>query len=363
MSKITSKNQKKVNLSLQGGGAHGAYTWGVLDRLLEDERIIIEGVSGTSAGAMNAAVLVDGYERDGRKGAREELDKFWRAVSELGKTSPVQHFPLQKMFQNWNMDWSPAYMFFDVLTRVFSPYILNPLNINPLRDLLEKTIDFKRIRKSDAIHLFVTATSVTTGQPKIFGHKELTADSLMASACLPFMFQAVELEGDYLWDGGYMGNPAIWPLTYNCESSDIIIVEINPIIRREKPTKGKDIINRLNEISFNSSLIAEIKAIDFVNKLIDENHLKSDKYRKLNIHQIASTEEMSKLNASSKMNASWDFFCYLHDLGRNAADKWLTENFDKIGVCSSVDVEKAFLAEGKHPNTQKKYETVAKNAK
>jgi len=343
------KTSKKISLALQGGGSHGAYTWGVLDRLLEDERIEFEGISGTSAGAMNAAVMVDGYAKGGREGARQALDTFWYNVSEIGKLSPVRHMPMQKTFRHWNMDWSPAFSFFDILTRVFSPYQTNPLNINPLLEILEKTIDFKRLRKSDAIELFVTATSVTTGQPRIFDLSEISADAVMASACLPFLFQAVEMEGDYFWDGGYMGNPCIWPLTYNCKGSDIVIVEINPIIRKEKPVKGKDIINRLNEISFNSSLISEMRSIHFVNRLIESNNIKDPNYRKLNIHLIASTKEMLKLNASSKLNASWDFFVHLHKLGREAADCWLGNNFDAIGKHSSVDIEKAFLGNPKKP--------------
>jgi len=345
---------KRINLALQGGGAQGAYTWGVLDRLLEDKRLEIDGISGTSAGAMNAAVLADGYARNGREGARKTLDTFWYNVSALGHLSPIQHAPLQKMLNMWNMDWSPTFAFFDVLTRLYSPYQTNPLNINPLRDVLLQSVDFERIRKSDAIQLFVTATSVTTGQPKIFSHNELTADAVMASACLPFMFQAVEIEGDYYWDGGYMGNPSIWPLSYYCESSDIIIVEINPIVREEVPKDGKDIINRLNEISFNSSLVAEMRAINFVNKLIAAKHLQDKHYRSLNIHLVESAKEMVKMNASSKLNVSWEFFCYLHNLGRDAADRWLQKNFDFIGEKSSINIEQAFLGHVKHPKVKKK---------
>ncbi|MEI7668630.1 MAG: patatin-like phospholipase family protein [Pseudomonadota bacterium] len=344
------QNVKKINLALQGGGAHGAYTWGVLDRILEEERLEIEGISGTSAGAMNAAILVDGYIKNGRNGAKEALETFWHTISEMGEASPIQHAPFQKFIKMWNMDWSPTFLFYDIITRLFSPYQTNPFNINPLQEIIAKTIDFENLRKSDSIKLFVAATSVTTGQPKIFGTKEMTPDAVMASACLPFLFQSVEINNDYYWDGGYMGNPSIWPLTYNCVSKDILIVEINPIVRKEKPTEAKDIINRLNEISFNSSLIAEMRAINFVNKLIDDNHLQNNKeYKKLNIHLISSPEEMLKMNASSKMNASWDFFCHLHTLGRNAADKWIKENFDKIGVDSSINIEEVFLALVKQP--------------
>lgn len=345
---------KKINLALQGGGAHGAYTWGVLDKLLEDKRVEIEGISGTSAGAMNAAVLVDGYERNGREGAREALDTFWHNVSQLGRLSPIQHAPFQKILKSWNMDWSPSFAFFDTLTRIFSPYQTNPFNVNLLKSVIEKSIDFERLRNSDVIKLFVTATSVRTGQPRIFGHSELTADAVMASACLPFLFQAVEIEDDAYWDGGYMGNPSIWPLTYHCGTDDIVIVEINPIIRDGIPKEGKDIINRLNEISFNASLIAEMRAINFVNNLIDNKKLVDPDYRRLNIHLIASDKEMLKMNASSKLNVSWDYFCYLHKLGRLAASNWLTKNFDKIGVESSINIEEAFLAHVRHPKVRKK---------
>lgn len=341
---------KKINLALQGGGAHGAYTWGVLDRLLEDERIDIEGISGTSAGAMNAVILVDGYMKNGRQGAREALSTFWHSVNEIGKLSPLQHAPCQKFFGLWNMDWSPGYIFFDVLTRLFSPYQTNPLNVNPLQEIVKKSVDFDRIRQCDAIKLFIAATSVTTGQAKIFGTSEITADAIMASACLPFMFQAVEIKDDYYWDGGYVGNPSIWPLTYHCESKDILIVEVNPIIRREKPAEAKDIINRLNEISFNTSLIAEMRAVNFVNRLIDDNHLANNgKYSKINIHLISSAGQMSKMNASSKLNTSWEFLSYLHELGREQASIWIRESFDTVGVDSSVDIEEVFLAHVKNP--------------
>ncbi len=345
---------KKINLALQGGGAHGAYTWGVLDRLLEDERIEIEGISGTSAGAMNGAVFADGYAKGGREGARKALEEFWSNVSELGRFSPIQHAPLQEHLKTWDMDWSPSFAFFDVLTRIFSPYNTNPLNINPLKTILTESINFEHLRNSEEIKLFIAATSVSTGQPKIFSHNELTVDALMASACLPFLFQAVEIGDDGYWDGGYMGNPSIWPLTYHCESNDIVIVEINPIVRKGVPREAKDIINRLNEISFNASLIAEMRSIHFVNRLIDSNRLTDPDYRKMNIHLIASDKAMLKMNASSKFNASWEFFTYLHHLGKEAATRWLKATFDQIGVDSSIDIAEVFLAHVKQPNIKKK---------
>ncbi len=344
---------RKINLALQGGGSHGAYTWGVLDRLLEDGRLDIEGISGTSAGAINAAVMLDGFVKGKAEGAREALHAFWYRVSELGQFSPMQPAPFQKLLRQWNLDWSPTYAFFEAFTRLLSPYETNPLNLNPLRDVLEQSIDFPRLRESEEMKIFATATSVTTGQARTFNHHEITADALMASACLPFMFQAVEIEGDHYWDGGYMGNPCIWPLTRNCTADDILIVEINPIVRNQKPTSGMEIINRLNEISFNASLISEMYAIQFINQLLDDHNISTDKYRKLHMHLISSHDAMVKLNASSKLNTSWDFLCHLHHLGREAADRWLEKNFEKIGVESSVDIDAAFLAHRKHQPLKK----------
>jgi len=350
MSKDKKNSKRKINLALQGGGTHGAYTWGVLDRLLEDDRLIIEGVSGTSAGGMNAAIMVDGYIKNGRQGAKDALYTFWQNISNMAQHNPLHNPNLLGMPKScWNLDSSPAYIFFDIITRIFSPYQINPFNINPLKDLIEDLIDFETLQSSNLINLFVTATSVSTGQPHIFHHKQITSDTLMASSCLPSMFQAIEINNDHYWDGGYAGNPSIWPLTYNSQTTDIVIVEINPVIRKEIPLKGSDIINRINEISFNASLIAEIKSIDFINNLIDENHLVTKKYRKLHIHLIESAEEMLELNASSKLNTSWDFLSYLHQLGRKSAQKWLDKNFDCLGNSSSADIHNTYLNHAKHP--------------
>lgn len=340
---------RKINLALQGGGAHGAYTWGVLDRLLEDERIEIESISGTSAGGMNAAILVDGYIKNGRQGAKEGLRTFWHKISEMAQYSPLHNSPLQGITHDWNLDSSPFFVMFDIISRLFSPYQMNPFNINPLRDMIEEMVDFKSLQKTELIHLFVTATSVATGQPHIFHHKELTADALMASACLPSMFHAVDIQNHHYWDGGYAGNPSIWPLAYIAETSDIVVVEINPVIRKETPINANDINNRINEISFNASLIAEIKSIHFINDLIDENNILSDKYRKLNIHLIRSPDAMLELNTSSKLNTSLAFLEYLHGLGRKAADEWIKKNFDYLGSKSSIDMHDAYLKHIKHP--------------
>ncbi|MGH2373115.1 MAG: patatin-like phospholipase family protein, partial [bacterium] len=255
---------KPINLALQGGGAHGAFTWGVLDTLLEDERIEIEAISGTSAGAMNAAVLADGMMEGGCEGGRRALEEFWSAVSRAALGSPLKRSVWDMMTGNWNLDFSPSYLFLDQLSRLASPYQTNPLNLNPLRDLVLRQVNFERLRRCDCIKLFISATSVRTGKVKVFKHAELSIDALMASACLPLLFQAVEIDGEAYWDGGYMGNPVLFPFFYRCRHPDVVIVQINPLEREDTPTTAPEIMDRVNEITFNSSLMSEFRAIDFV---------------------------------------------------------------------------------------------------
>jgi NTE family protein len=250
---------KTVNLALQGGGSHGAFAWGVLDRLLEDGRIKIEGISATSAGAMNATVLAYGLAEGGTEGARSALAFFWRNIAEAARTSPLQPSPLDRLLHNHWLDFSPAFQMLDLMTRVFSPYQLNPLNINPLRDVLVQSVDFEQLRRCSSAKLFLSATNVRTGKVKIFNTSEITPDAVLASACLPFLFQAVEIDGEAYWDGGYMGNPAIFPLIYECVSTDVVIVHINPLARPDVPRTSGEIMNRINEISFNSSLMREAR--------------------------------------------------------------------------------------------------------
>src|SRR5690349_14419574 len=259
---------KAINLALQGGGAHGAFTWGVLDRLLEDERLAIDGISACSAGAMNAAVLAYGYAVGGREGARDSLAGFWRRISEAALTSPLQPSPLDRVLGDHSLRHSPAFVAFDMLTRLFSPYDYNPLGLNPLRDVLRRCVDFEVLAKAACpIKVFLSATNVRTGKVRVFERREVTVDAVLASACLPFLFQAVEIDGEAYWDGGYMGNPALFPLIYNCESADILVVHINPLERADVPRSATDIMNRINEISFNSSLMREMRAIAFVSRL------------------------------------------------------------------------------------------------
>jgi NTE family protein len=335
---------KTVNLALQGGGAHGAFTWGVLDRLLEEEGLAFEGISATSAGAMNAAVVAYGLTIGGRAGARKALTAYWRRISHAAMMSPLQPSLLDRMLKDHSLRFSPAFQIMDIMTRLLSPYEFNPMNLNPLRDVLEQSVDFEVLKRPDCpVKLFLSATNVRTGKVKIFEHNELSASAVLASACLPFMFQAVEIDGEAYWDGGYMGNPALYPLIYNCKSSDIVIVHINPLIRNEIPKTATEILNRINEISFNSSLMREMRAISFVTRLIEEKSVDDVELKHVLIHGISDDQLMSGLGVASKLNADWDFLTHLRDVGRLRADAWLAENFAKVGVESTVDIHAKFL--------------------
>lgn len=339
-------NLKKINLALQGGGAHGAFTWGVLDRLLEDGRLEIAAVSGTSAGAMNAVALAAGFHRAGPDGARETLEAFWRRMSASAHLSPIRRAPIDVLMGNWSLDQSPGYLAMDFLSRVMSPYQLNPLNMNPLRDLVEDCVDFEMVRKCRAFGLFISATNVETGKVRVFARESLTADMVMASACLPTVFQAVVIDGVPYWDGGYMGNPSLFPFHYESPASDIVVIQINPVVRKGIPKSAQEIQNRINEISFNSSLLKELRAIDFVRRLVEEGLLNDKRYRATRVHIIENEAAMKPLGASSKMNAEWAFLTYLRDLGRETASAWLDRNFTAIGKRSTVDLREMFQGIG-----------------
>jgi NTE family protein len=337
---------RHVSLALQGGGAHGAFSWGVLDRLLEDDRIIIEGVSGTSAGAMNAAALAAGHAQGGREGARRALDRFWISTSERAAFSPFQRTLADRLLGRWNLDQSPGYLWFNLLGRLLSPYQTNPLNHHPLRDLLAEQIDIEAVRACRALRVFVTATNVRTGRPRVFGQDDLSLDALLASACLPHLYQAVEIDGDPYWDGGYMGNPAIWPLIYGCATADVVLVQINPLEREGVPRTALEIDNRMNEIAFNASLLHEMRAIAFVQRLLEQGALKEPfaaRYKNMRVHMIGDEEGMKALGVTSKFNAERDFLEYLKVAGRACAGRWLEATIDDLGVRSSVDVRGTFL--------------------
>jgi len=339
-------NHKRINLALQGGGAHGAFTWGVLDCILEDGRLEIDAISGTSAGAMNAVALADGFTAGGAEGAREKLEDFWRTMSDAAKNSPIKRAPIDVMMGNWSLDRSWGYHAMDAMTRLFSPYQLNPLNMNPLRDVLEGCIDFSCVQSCNSIKLYISATNVETGKVKVFDSHCLTSDMVMASACLPNVFQAVMIDGVPYWDGGYMGNPALFPFHSGSDCADIVVIQINPIERKGVPQTAQEIQNRLNEISFNSSLLKELRAIDFVARLIDEGKLDETQYRRERIHIIENQNALIPLGASSKMNAEWAFLTHLRDLGRETATQWLETHYDNVGERSTVDLRAMFMGIG-----------------
>ncbi|WP_416049581.1 patatin-like phospholipase family protein [Cupriavidus basilensis] len=335
---------RRINIALQGGGTHGAFSWGVLDRLLEDKRIGIDGISGTSAGAVNATVLAYGLASGGPEGARQALEACWRKVSDCAKLSPLQPTWLDRLMgAGGNMEMSPAWMMFDHLTRFYSPYQLNPCNLNPLQNILDETIDFEVLRRSKSVKLFLCATNVLRGRIRVFSTGEVCAKAVMASACLPTLFQAVEIDGEYYWDGGYMGNPPIYPLIYETDSRDVLIIRLNPIHIPQVPVTAREILDRINTLSFNSSLMREMRAIEFITRLIDEGALDPLRYRRMLIHSIDAETEMARLGAPSKFNADWAFLRSLFTLGRERADAWLAANFEALGQRSSIDIAETFL--------------------
>lgn len=339
--------RKAVNLALQGGGAHGAFAWGVLDRIIEDGRLDISAVSATSAGAMNAVVMAYGVSVGGMDGAREKLAEFWTEISRAGELySPVRTLPWERWLQacGFQSEYSPSFMAFQAMTHLFSPYQLNPFDFNPLKDVLLKVVDFERLAECNrATRIFLSATNVRTGKIRVFENHEMSVDAVLASACLPYVFKAVEIDGEAYWDGGFMGNPAIFPLIYNSGSKDVVIIHINPIERTKLPRSAPEIFDRINEISFNSSLMREMRTIEFVTRLIDDGALDDTKYSRMRIHSIRDDAEMTQLGVATKLNPDWDFLCHLRDVGRARASEWLDSNFDRIGRESSIDLTEVFL--------------------
>jgi NTE family protein len=327
----------RVDIALQGGGAHGAYTWGVLDRLLEEPWLQIEGISGTSAGAMNGAVLGAGHAAGGAEGARAALEAFWRRVALAGALSPMRRGPLDMLLGRWTLDSNPIYIALDLTSRIFSPYDLNPGGLNPLSSVLAETVDFDRLATAP-IKLFVTATNVRTGRLRIFRNKDVTSDALLASACLPSMFQAVDVDGEAYWDGGYAGNPSILPLVRECDSDDTVLIPINPVERPGTPRTAREIINRVNEVSFNASLLKELRMIAVLRQVADPGSTEGARWGRMRVHMIAS-ETMTTLGVSSKLNAEWEFFCFLREEGRRRADEFLAGHADDLGRRSTVDID------------------------
>jgi len=330
-----------VDLALQGGGSHGAFTWGVLDRLLEETWLKIVAISGTSAGAMNAAVLADGWTAGGAEGAREALEQYWRRVSRAAAFSPLQRSPLDRLMGRWTLDTSPVYVFTDLMSRLFSPYDL-PVDYNPLRKVLAESIDFERLARSP-IQLFITATRVRTGRGRIFRNAEITADVLLASACLPTMFRAIEIDGEPYWDGGFAGNPTITPLIRESDAYDTILVQINPTERPEEPRSAAEILNRLNEISFNSPLMKELRMIALLRQAADPGSGEGARWARMRTHRIKS-DMLTKFGSSSKLNAEWQFVSMLRAEGRLAASEFLEHHGEDVGRRTTADLD-VLLAE------------------
>jgi NTE family protein len=339
---------KRVNLALQGGGAHGAFTWGVLDYLLEDGRIAVEGISGASAGAVNAVMLADGLARGGPEEARKRLAEFWRAASLDGRLPDMQRAVIERLFTVMPLDGPPVRLWLEALARFLSPYDVNPLNINPLRQLIERFVDFAAIRACLNLHLFVSATNVRTGQLRVFRRNEITAEVVMASCCLPHLFHAVEIEGVPYWDGGYLGNPVLFPFFRTTETEDVLIVQINPLTRDKLPTSAREIMSRMNEIVFNASLMAELRGIAFIDRMIAEGRLPrgtgDDGYRQIKVHRIVLDGLDGRYDAKSRLKTDYEFFQLLRDKGRDAARDFLDAHFDDIGRQSTVDVPAAAQA-------------------
>jgi NTE family protein len=337
----TAPPRKKINLALQGGGAHGAFTWGVLDRLLEDGRLEFDGLSGTSAGAMNAVSLAEGFRKGGVPGARDQLGKFWRASSLDGGLAPVQRNVVEGMINFWNA--TPIATIFQQAAGMLSPTEMNPLNLNPLRGVLAAQVDFDALRACDGLKLFIAATNVESGKVRVFHRPELTIDMVLASACLPTVFRAVTIDGVPYWDGGFMGNPVLFPFFYETETLDVVLVQINPIERKGTPDTVAEILGRIDEITFNSSLLQEFRAIDFVARLIAEGRLKGTNYKSIRLHVIEAQDELNRFGAASRMRSDYDFFVQLRDIGRAAAQKFLDTHYDAIGVKGTLDIHEALV--------------------
>ncbi len=327
----------RVDLALQGGGAHGAFTWGVLDRLLEEDWIQFDGISGTSAGAMNAAVMASGFAHGHAEGARAALEDFWKAVSDAGQMSPMKRGPLEVLTGQWTLDYSPMFLAAEMASRVFSPYDLNPLDNNPLRPILAEMVDFEALATSP-IKLFITATNVRTGSGRVFRNAEITPEVLLASACLPTMFRAVEIDCESYWDGGYSGNPTMTPLVRECDSEDTILVQINPVERPEVPRSARDIMSRLNEVSFNAPLLKELRMISLLRQAADPGTGEGAKWAHMRIHRIA-TDRVTELKSSSKMITEWRFLRGLRDEGRRTAGLFLEAHGADIGKRSTLDLD------------------------
>ena len=334
---------KKINLGLQGGGAYGAFGWGVLDRLLDDGRLEIDGISAASAGAINAVALADGYAHGGgRQGARRSLDKFWNALGSMALLGPMRPTPMDALLGRGSIETSPGYLMLQLATATLSPAQLNPLNIHPLSTLLGSLVDFERVRACAELRLFVSATNVRTGKGRTFTRDELDVNKVLASAALPQVFAPVHIDGEAYWDGSFVGNPPLAPLVDEVLTRDIVLVQNNPVARKELPLSMADVNNRANEIAFNIALVREISAIQHMNTVVDEEDSRRVHRGPVRLHLVSGSEALRDMSLSSKFNTDWHFIRQLHALGHAAADRWLQAHFDDVGVASTLDMEKVY---------------------
>jgi len=370
METTTQEAPRTLNLGLQGGGAHGAYSWGVLDALLEDGRFSFDGISGTSAGAMNAVVLADGLMKGGKEGAREALTSFWYDIAhsvpmEFSRPVPgskgIALLPTTKILMNW--------------TQYFSPYQLNPLNFNPLKKLLEDKIDFESLRQESPVRLFLAATNARTGKLRLFRTPEITPDTLLASACLPILHQSVVIDGEPYWDGGYSANPAVFPLFNECESRDILLVMLAPSVYGEVPRTAEEIRARTLEFAFNTSLLREMllfaHVLNYSHDHAAQTHTEGKgkgwignhgllrilgrspkemaelpslerQMLETRFHLIEAEDLLRQFGSATKIAADWPFLKELHDIGYGEAQKWLTTYGNQVGKKTSFDLAKRF---------------------
>jgi NTE family protein len=330
--------RKRICLALQGGGAHGAFTWGVLERLLEDESLEIEAVSGTSAGAMNGAMLADGLKRGGAYAARQRLEQFWRAVSQAGNDIFKPGRAMTPAFAPL-AQWSPIDVWAELVSLVWSPYD-NPFYRNALGDMLATQLpDCSMLNDARMPYLFACATNVLTNHRRIFGPGEITRDALVASACLPTLFRSVEIDGQFYWDGGYLGNPALYPLRSPALAADVLIVWVNPLHQPAVPTSARAILDRINEVTFNATLVQEIEAIDAINALKSDDDARHSPYKRVRLHEIRDEPHLAKLDYASKFDTDWDFLLELRRYGREAANRWLASCVDDVGHNATADTQ------------------------
>lgn len=343
--KPISDGKKRITIAMQGGGAHGAYTWGVLDRLLQEKDLVIEGVSGTSAGGMNAVATAQGIMQGGNEGARELLNKYWTVMSEKGKTSIFKPGVLDILAGKYTMHNSPGFLMFDFMSKLMSPYQMNPTGADPLKDVVEELFDFEKLNAYKDVAVFLAATHVYTGKLKVFSNmnEELCTEALLATACLPTIHAAVMVKGEYYWDGGFIGNPVIYPLIYDCETPDIMLLKLNPTHRTRLPITSSEIGDRLNEITNNTSIMREMRSIHFITKLIDEGIVEPGKMKKLHVHLIEDEKTFQDLGWSSKLNTDMVFLKHLFNAGRKSADQWLEKNYDYINKKTTAPIAEEFV--------------------